>query len=78
MPKLFNTGHMPVVLSWQEPAVMPGDSYDFTDEQAAAGIAGDWSEHDPRAGLDAEKAFKKRRDSKESASSDTPAEPEKE
>ena len=72
MPKLFNTGHSPVVLSWTEPAVLPGESYDFTDEQAAAGIAGDWSDVDPRAGLAAEKAFKKRRDA--APVTDTPAE----
>ena len=78
--KLFNTDSQPVVISWSEKAVLPGESYDFTDEQIAAGIAGSWSEDDPRAGLPAEKEFKSRRDSKATAKADTtqPAEPEKE
>jgi hypothetical protein len=76
MPTRWNVGPSPVVLDWNEPAIMPGASYDFTDEQAAAGIAGDWSDKDPRAGRDAEKAFKKRRDA--APATDTPAEPEKE
>jgi hypothetical protein len=76
MPKLYNVGPSPVVLDWSGPAIMPGDSYEFTDEQAAAGIAGDWSEKDPREGLEAEKAFKKRRDAVKSTTE--PAEPEKE
>ena len=76
MPKLFNVGPHPAVIHWHEPAVMPGESYDFTDEQVASGLAGAWSENDPRAGLEAEKAFKKRRDA--APTDTTPAEPEKE
>ena len=80
MPKLFNIGSEPVVISWTERAVMPGKSYNFTAEQVAAGIAGQWSETDPRAGLQAEKEFKSRRDRKATAEakSNRPAEPEKE
>ena len=63
MPELFNIGHSPVVLSWSEPAVMPGESHDFTDEQIAVGVAGDWSDTDPREGLSDERAFKLARDS---------------
>jgi hypothetical protein len=64
MPRLFNVDHGPVLVDpiRDERAVLPGESYDFTDEQIAAGLAGQWSETDPRAGLDAEREFKKRRD----------------
>lgn len=64
MPTLWNTDHQPQVLSWQEPAVMPGEAHDFTDEQIAAGLPSCWSEKDPRAGLEAEKQFKAKRDRK--------------
>lgn len=47
MPRFFNIDHSPVSIE-NGPAVMPGDTYDFTDEQVAAGIAGLWSENDPR------------------------------
>jgi hypothetical protein len=60
--KLFNVDHQPVVVNHDKPAVMPGEAHVFTDEQFAAGVAGAWSENDPRAGLKAEKQFKKRRD----------------
>lgn len=62
MPTRWNVGPSPVVLNWTEPAVMPGDSYDFTDEQIAAGLAGEWSEADPREGLSGEQVFKRARD----------------
>ena len=82
MPTLFNTDSQARLVDplRDERAVMPGESYDFTDEQVAAGIAGSWSEEDPRAGLPAEKEFKSRRDRKATAEADTtqPAEPEKE
>ena len=86
MPKkLWNVDHQPHVIDWSERAVMPGEPYEFSDEQIAAGLAGQWSEEDPRAGLEAEKAFKKRRDApvqdvkdKQDTPTDTPAEPEKE
>lgn len=77
MPTRWNTGHSPVVLDWQLPAVMPGESCEFTDDQIAAGLAGDWSDTDPRPGRDVEKTFKKRRDAA-TTTNDTPAEPEKE
>jgi hypothetical protein len=59
---LWNTDHQPVVLDWQQPAIMPGEPHEFTDEQIAAGVAGSWGEEDPRSGLEAEKAFKTKRD----------------
>ena len=66
--------------------VAPGESHEFTDEEIEAGLAGVWSDTDPRAGLKAEREFKQRRDRgvKQEPSSpatddnDTPAEPEKE
>lgn len=61
---LWNLDHQPVVVSWQEPAIMPGESHEFTDEQVAAGLTGLWGDEDPRAGLKAERAFKQRRDQK--------------
>lgn len=64
MPKLFNTDHQAAVLNWIEHVVVqPGESHDFTDEEIAAGLAGSWSETDPRAGLSAEQEFKRLRDS---------------
>ena len=81
MPKLFNVGHQHAVIDQiRGPVIAPGDSHEFTDEQVEAGIAGDWSDTDPRAGLKAEREFKKRRDAKTNAeqTNDTPAEPEKE
>ena len=62
MPKLWNLDHQPVVLDWNERAVMPGESHEFTDEQITAGLAGHWGDEDPRAGLEAERAFKHKRD----------------
>lgn len=62
MPTRFNTDSQPHVVSYDQRAVMPGESHDFTDEEIAAGLAGSWSDVDPRAGLDDEKAFKKARD----------------
>lgn len=49
MPRLYNIDHSPVSIE-NGPSVMPGDTYDFTDEQVARGIAGRWSENDPRRG----------------------------
>ena len=62
MPRLFNVDSQPMVIDYSRRAVMPGESYDFTDEQAAAGIAGQWSETDPREGLSDERVFKLARD----------------
>lgn len=78
MPTRWNVGPSPVVLDWNKPAVLPGESHNFTDKQVKAGLAGEWSDTDPRAGLDAEKAFKKRRDAAPASATETPAEPEKE
>lgn len=64
MKTLYNVGHQPVVVDHGCPAVQPGESHKFTDEQIAAGIAGDWSPDDPRKGLEEERQFKQRRDKK--------------
>lgn len=47
--RLYNDDHQAVVVTHDELAVQPGDPYDFTDEQIAAGVAGKWSEQPPRA-----------------------------
>lgn len=49
MKTLYNVDHLPVVVVNNAPAIRPGESYDFTDEQVEAGITGRWSETDPRA-----------------------------
>jgi hypothetical protein len=49
VPLRFNIDHSPACVE-NGPAVMPGETYDFTDEQVAAGIAGCWSENDPSRG----------------------------
>lgn len=78
MPTRWNVDHQHALIDpLNYITVAPGEPHEFTDEQIAAGIAGQWSEEDPRAGLDAEKAFKKRRDAKPSApeqETQTPAE----
>ena len=61
MRRLYNLEPWPVVVSIHEPAVWPGEGYDFTDEQVQMGITGRWSGEDPRAGLEQERAFKARR-----------------
>lgn len=71
MPRFFNIDHSPVSVE-NGPAVMPGDTYDFTDEQVAAGIAGRWSENDPRGGVRQEPAVEQVRDEQTT----DPAEPE--
>lgn len=72
MPRLYNTDHQPHLIhpTSGERAVMPGESYDFTDEQIAAGLAGCWSDTDPREGLAGEQKFKRRRDTKASKATD--------
>jgi hypothetical protein len=72
--KRWNVDHQPHVIRYDQRAVMPGESYEFTTEQIKAGLAGQWSEEDPRAGLDAEKKFKQKRDEKVAPTIDTPAE----
>ena len=76
MPTLFNRDHQTAILG-PETAVQPGEPHDFTDEQVAAGIAGLWSEEDPRAGLEAEVAFKSKRDRKTPPEQDPAATGEK-
>jgi hypothetical protein len=65
--RLWNLDHQPVVVENDQPAVLPGESYEFTKEQIEAGVAGNWSDKDPRKGLADEAAFKRRRDGKETA-----------
>ncbi len=48
MKKLYNVDHQPAVVEHGQPAVMPGQSHPFTDDQIEAGIAGAWSEDAPR------------------------------
>ena len=80
--ELWNVDHQPVVIDHDHPAVQPGESHDFTDEQLAGGLAGLWSETDPRAGLDAEVVWKARRDAAifvpadAAAAADSPGEPQ--
>lgn len=65
--RLYNVDHSPVVVKQNERAVMPCLPYEFTDEEVAAGIAGLWSEENPREGLEQERVFKARRDREASA-----------
>lgn len=60
--RLWNIDHQPAVIDHDEPAVQPGDSYEFTKKQLDAGLTGSWSKTDPRKGLKQEQAFKKGRD----------------
>lgn len=62
MPILYNTDAHPAIVDPGQPAVMPGEGFDFPDEEVEGRTAGQWSETDPRAGLPAEKAFKAKRD----------------
>ena len=76
MPRLFNVDHQAAVLSHDRPGVPPGAAHNFTDDELEAGIAGLWSETDPRKGLPAERAFKRKRDSKAAKATTPPAEPD--
>lgn len=46
--RLYNRDHQAAIVEQDEPGVRPGESYDFTDEQIAAGISGVWSKGEPR------------------------------
>jgi len=61
MPKLYNLDHQHAIYDADKPGIAPGESHDFTDEEAAA-LSGSWSETDPRAGLADEQTFKLARD----------------
>jgi hypothetical protein len=78
MTKLYNVDHQPAVADHGKPAVRPGESYDFTKDQVEAGIAGQWSEENPRKGLKQEREFKRARDKAPVTAETDPAEPEKE
>lgn len=69
MPQLYNVDHQHAILD-ADTSVAPGAAHTFTDEQIEAGLSGRWWEEDPRAGLKAEKAFKRRRDAKARAVED--------
>ena len=43
-------------------ATQPGEPRQFSDEELEQGFTGAWAERDPRWGLEAEKAWKARRD----------------
>lgn len=75
MPIRFNLSHQTrQPRGGDGPAVAPGESFDFSDEEAEH-LDAEWSDVDPRAGLAEEKAFKAKRDSKASpAPSDIAAE----
>ena len=49
------------VMRHSGPSVAPGESHEFTDEEAAA-LGWEWSDTDPRGGLKAEREFKRQRD----------------
>lgn len=55
------------------PAVAPGEGFEFTEEEVAAGLGCEWSDVDPRAGLAQEREFKRRRDAQPEEASE-PAE----
>jgi hypothetical protein len=71
--RLYNTDHQPAVVDHAQPAVQSGESHEFTDEQIHAGLAGSWSEEDPRKGLEQEQRFKSRRDLKAAGAMEVPA-----
>ena len=70
MPRLLNWEPYPVVPNIHRPAVPPGGTYDFTDEQVAAGITGRWSTEDPSAcrGLQSSPRLSAARDHRSTAS----------
>lgn len=51
MPLRWNVDHQHQVVDHNKPGVPPGRSYEFTDEELAAGITGNWAEEDPRKPL---------------------------
>jgi hypothetical protein len=76
MPRLYNLDHSPTTVDNGKLAVYPGTGHDFTDEQVKAGITGRWSEEDPRAGIEQERAFKERRKAEAQPTTANPAEKE--
>ena len=47
MPRMWNIGHQPLVVGANAPAVEPGESFNFSDEQAAALNPAIWLDHNP-------------------------------
>lgn len=80
MPKLYNVSSQfltPVRISHSSegvvehtlhtgPSVPPGEGFEFTAEEAKS-MGAEWSTEDPRAGLEAETAFKAKRDKTEAS-----------
>ncbi len=68
MPTLYNVSSLhlspPAAHGHGVRSVAPGEGHEFTDEEAAS-IGAEWSERDPRAGIEVERAWKAKRDSKE-------------
>ena len=54
MPRLFNHDHQAHVVDPDLPAIQPGESHEFTDEQVNAGLTGIWKQTVPRKGLPAQ------------------------
>ena len=61
MPTRFNLDHQ-YAIHGDGSATAPGEPHDFTPEEIEAGLAGQWSDEDPRAGLTEEQEFKRLRD----------------
>jgi hypothetical protein len=76
--RLYNTDHQPAVIDHAQPGVLPGESYEFTDEQIKAGLAGSWSKENPRKGLEQDQRFKSHRDLKAAGATEVPADPTEE
>lgn len=74
MPRLFNVDHGPVIINHGTTAVLPGEPYDFTDDEVKAGISGQWSSN-PREGKGAETAWKALRDAEVASPADETAAP---
>lgn len=76
MPILYNVTSQYLQADGPESqSVAPGDGFEFTDE-AAASAGCEWSETNPHAGLEAEKAWKAKRDSKTSDKTEASPAPE--
>lgn len=76
MPTRFNISPNNVVpvLRHDIPAIKPGESFDFTDEEAET-LGSEWVEDNPRRGLAAEREFKAKRDKKPAAAESETTEP---
>jgi hypothetical protein len=73
MPRLFNADHQAQMVDPDQPAVQPGESHEFTDEQVQAGLTGIWKEGPPRKGLPAQIAKERRAEEAAANTSPDPA-----